>query len=191
MARLAGSLAALFVVCRAETNKEEPRAGLANNNGINIYDAMDPKSVPSTDKCGVNCYKICGGLGRNGMGCKQTCYSHSIETTRAASAWQAEKPQGKYMQKVRRLLGSSFRQVGFGTRPMYAPRAHCFEKSTPRVPIPKPTSISSNATRKVCEDLEVRGFGHRYPGRTFRAKISHRGVPRPRAQTYLPSTVAA
>jgi hypothetical protein len=100
MARLAGSLAALFVVCRAEAHEEEPRSGLANNNGINYFDAMNPVSVPSTDKCGVNCYKICGGLGRNGFDCKKTCYAHSIETTRAATWYEKERPQGKYMQKV-------------------------------------------------------------------------------------------
>merc|ERR1719215_854180 len=104
MARFAVGAAALIVICQAEAQEavlqkdaavtqsdikqhqqEEPRKGLASNSGINIWDWLFPYHVPSSDKCGVNCYKLCGeGLGRKGGDCSSTCFAHSIETTRAA-----------------------------------------------------------------------------------------------------------
>ena len=94
---------ALFVVCQAASQRGIP--GLADGSNINIFEYMNPSSVPSGDKCGVNCYRICGdGLGRSdvmtGGSCRAACFAHSIETTRAASGWTPARQQGKYMQKV-------------------------------------------------------------------------------------------
>lgn len=98
-------LVASFVVAQADEHAGSPTPGLASSSGINPFDYMYPVNVPSTDKCGVNCIRLCGeGLGRKSGSaaseCKKTCYAHSIETTRARTLYSAQRQQGKYMQKV-------------------------------------------------------------------------------------------
>lgn len=109
MSRFAVGAAAVFALCRAdEWGQPKPGEFGYDDTKNKMWEYPNPKSMPGHDKCGVDCYRICGdGLGRKGRNmvsysdCHNSCYAHTIETPHQKShMWDTNRQQGKYIQKV-------------------------------------------------------------------------------------------